>query len=60
MIEKMMVMSPVGGSMSDKHGTRLPSGIGLIFICVSCLFMSLLKKSSNYTIVILIILKISF
>lgn len=48
----MMVMSPVGGSMSDKHGTRLPSGIGLIFICVSCLFMSLLKKSSNYTVVI--------
>lgn len=49
----MMVMSPVGGSMSDKHGTRLPSGIGLIFICGSCLFMSLLKESSSYTIVIL-------
>lgn len=48
----MMVMSPVGGSMYDKHGTRLPSGVGLIFICVGCLFMSLLKGSSSYTMVI--------
>ncbi|WP_411679840.1 MFS transporter [Clostridium thailandense] len=48
----MMVISPVGGSMTDKHGARLPSGIGLIFICVSCLFMSSLKEASNYFVVI--------
>lgn len=49
----MMVLSPVGGSMTDKYGTRLPSSVGLIFICVSCLIMSSLKVSSNYVIVII-------
>lgn len=49
----MMIMSPVGGGMTDKHGTRLPSGIGLIFICISCFIMSSLKESSNYVMVIL-------
>ncbi|MDR3594473.1 MAG: MFS transporter [Clostridium sp.] len=52
----MMVMSPVGGSMTDKHGTRLPACIGLIFICGSCLLMSSLKESSVYVIVILALL----
>lgn len=49
----MMVMSPIGGGMTDKYGTRLPSGIGLIFICVSCVLMSSLKEYSNYTTVII-------
>jgi MFS family permease len=48
----MMIMSPVGGSMTDKHGTRLPSAIGLICICISCLLMSCLKDSSSYIVVI--------
>lgn len=52
----MMIMSPIGGSMTDKHGTRLPSGIGLIFICISCLLMSSLKESSSYPIIIVILL----
>lgn len=52
----MMIMSPVGGSLTDKHGTRLPAGIGLIFICGSCLLMSLLKQSSSYVMVIFTLL----
>jgi EmrB/QacA subfamily drug resistance transporter len=48
----MMIMSPIGGSMTDKHGTRLPSAIGLICICISCLLMSCLKDSSSYIVVI--------
>lgn len=49
----MMFTSPIGGSLSDKHGARLPSGIGLIFLCLSCLFISSLKESSSYFMVIL-------
>lgn len=49
----MMVASPIGGSMTDKHGTRLPSGIGLVFICASCILMSLLKESASYVMLII-------
>lgn len=52
----MMIMSPIGGSMTDKHGTRFPSGIGLLFICGSCLLMSLLKESSSCVLAILALL----
>lgn len=52
----MMVMSPVGGSLTDKRGTRLPAGIGLIFICGSCLIMGSLKQSSSYIMVIFTLL----
>jgi EmrB/QacA subfamily drug resistance transporter len=52
----MMIMSPVGGSLTDKRGTRLPAGIGLLFICGSCLLMSSLKQSSSYVMVILTLL----
>lgn len=52
----MMIMSPVGGSMTDKYGIRLPSGIGLICICLSCLLMSFLKNSSSYIVVIVTLL----
>lgn len=52
----MMVMSPVGGSLTDKRGTRLPACIGLIFICVSCLIMGSLKQSSSYMMVIFTLL----
>lgn len=52
----MMVMSPVGGSLTDKRGTRLPACIGLIFICGSCLIMSSLKQSSSYIMVIFTLL----
>jgi EmrB/QacA subfamily drug resistance transporter len=52
----MMIMSPIGGSLTDKRGTRLPAGIGLIFICGSCLLMSSLKQSSSYVMVIFTLL----
>lgn len=52
----MMVMSPLGGSLTDKRGTRLPAGIGLVFICVSCVIMSSLKQSSSYIMVIFTLL----
>lgn len=52
----MMVMSPVGGSLTDKRGTRLPACIGLIFICGGCLIMGSLKQSSSYIMVIFTLL----
>ncbi|WP_411682399.1 MFS transporter [Clostridium thailandense] len=52
----MMVLSPIGGSLTDKRGTRFPSSIGLLFICVSCLLMSFLKETSSYTMVIFTLL----
>lgn len=52
----MMVLSPIGGSLTDKRGTRFPSSIGLLFICVSCLIMSFLKETSSYTMVIFTLL----
>lgn len=52
----MMVMSPLGGSLTDKRGTRLPAGIGLVFICGSCAIMSSLRQSSSYIMVIFTLL----
>ncbi|MBV7272062.1 MFS transporter [Clostridium sp. PL3] len=52
----MMVLSPIGGSLTDKRGTRFPSSIGLLFICVSCLLMSFLKETSSYIMVIFTLL----
>jgi len=37
----MMIFSPVGGTLCDKKGARLPAGFGLALICASCLMMGL-------------------
>lgn len=43
----MMLLSPVGGRMADKYGSRRPSAIGLAIIIFGCVLMSLLKESST-------------
>lgn len=43
----MMILSPIGGRMADKYGSRRPSVIGLIIIIFGCIMMSLLKEAST-------------
>jgi len=48
----MMVFSPIGGSMADRKGTRLPAGVGVALICAGCLVMSFLAETSPFYMVI--------
>lgn len=51
----MMIISPIGGILTDKRGTKLPAGVGLIFLLGSCIIMSTLGQSSDYISVILVL-----
>ncbi|MCL2774194.1 MAG: MFS transporter [Oscillospiraceae bacterium] len=44
----MMFFSPLGGSLADKMGTRLPAGIGLVLICAGCLIMSFTRETTTF------------
>ena len=48
----MMVLSPVGGSLADKFGTRLPAVAGLLLIAVNCIFVGFFKDTMSLLIVI--------
>mgnify|MGYP000919449360 CR=1 FL=1 len=43
----MMLLSPAGGHMADKYGSRRPAVIGLSLIILGCTLMSLLQQSST-------------
>jgi len=52
----MLIFSPIGGSMADKKGTRLPAGLGIASIALGCLIMSFLNESSPFFIIIVVLL----
>ena len=43
----MLIVSPFGGGMADKYGTRYPAMSGLFIIGIGCVIMSLLTESSG-------------
>jgi MFS family permease len=52
----MMIFSPVGGSMADVKGTKLPASIGLILICIGCLIMGLFGGTMLFAVAMIALL----
>ncbi len=54
----MMITSPLGGSFSDKYGTRPPAIAGLILIALNCILVGFFKENMNLLLVILVLVMV--
>jgi MFS family permease len=43
----MMLSSPIGGGMTDRHGTRPSAALGLTLIAAGCILMSCLGRGTS-------------
>ncbi|QIB69304.1 MFS transporter [Aminipila butyrica] len=51
----MMIASPLGGSLSDKYGTRLPAVVGLSLIALNCVLVGFFSENVSLLFVILVL-----
>jgi EmrB/QacA subfamily drug resistance transporter len=48
----MMVLSPVGGALTDRYGSRLPAAMGLLLIAVNSILVGFFKEDMSLLFVI--------
>ncbi|MBN7772595.1 MFS transporter [Clostridium aminobutyricum] len=54
----MMIASPLGGSLSDRYGTRRPAVIGLLLIAMNCILVGFFKENMSIFFIILVLLMV--
>jgi EmrB/QacA subfamily drug resistance transporter len=52
----MVILSPVGGKMTDLYGSRRPALLGLSFIALGCILMSLLTLEAGVGYIVIVLL----
>lgn len=51
----MMIFSPVGGSIADKKGTKLPAVTGLVMIVASCLGTAFFHQGESFFFIVAVL-----